>query len=272
MPSVARLSIAPVRSLQLLHPEAIDLTEYGVVEDRRFYLIDDAGRLVDRVVVGTLVQVSAWTDPAATRLRLGFPDGGVIDGTVELGEPIVTNLHGRTAVGHVVLGAWAAALEPYAGRPVRIIRCDRPAGTRRGTSNSVSLVGDGSGRRLARVLDVPSVDLRRFRMLIELSGAAEHEEDGWIGGEIELGSARLRITKPDARCAITTQDPDTGIRDLDTLRALRHYRGVRTNDGERHLDFGVLGEVVRPGRIALGDAVRVAVPGGPPIIRTGAEA
>jgi uncharacterized protein YcbX len=271
MPSVGRLSIAPVLSLQLLHPEEVDLTEYGVVEDRRFYLIDDGGRIVDRLVAGTIVQVSAWTDPAATRLRLTFPDGVVIDEAVELGEPVVTQLNGRTADGHLVIGPWAAALEPFAGRQVRIVRCDRPAGTRRGTANSVSVVGDGSGRRLAQALDVPSVDLRRFRMLIELTGAAEHEEDGWIGGEIEVGGARLRITKPDARCAITTQDPDTGVRDLDTLRALR-YRGFRTKNGERHLDFGVLGDVVRPGRVALGDEIRVAIPGGPPILRTPADA
>jgi uncharacterized protein YcbX len=260
-PVVTRLSIAPVRSLGLSHPPSVDLTDHGVVEDRRVYLVDTAGRLVDRLVSGPLVRVHAWTDPGATRLRLDFPDGTVVEDEVRLGEPIETSLHGRTAVGHLALGPWAEAMTPYAGRPVRIVRCDRPAGTRRGTTNSVSLVGDGSMRRLARELGLESVDLRRFRMLIELSGAGEHEEDGWIGGEIEIGTARLRITKPDARCAITTQDPDSGLRDLDTLGAIRRYRGIRRSDGQGRLDFGVLGEVIGPGRVSLGDSVRVAVPG-----------
>jgi len=267
MPRVARLSVAPVRSLALEHPESIELTEYGVVEDRRFYLIDDAGHLVDRVVVGTLVQVRSWTDPDATRLRLTFPDGTVIDGPVELGEPIETDLHGRPAVGHVVEGPWAETMAPYAGRRVRIVRCDRPAGTRLGMTNSVSLVGDGSLRRLAAELGVAGVDARRFRMLIDLEDAGEHEEDAWVGGEIEIGTARLRITLPDARCAITTQDPDSGHRDLDTLRVLRRYRGFR--EGKK-LDFGVLGEVVTPGRVSLGDEVRVASAGGVMYERTGA--
>jgi uncharacterized protein YcbX len=270
-PRVARLSIAPVRSLQLNHPDSIELTASGVVEDRRFYLIDDAGDLVDRVVVGTLVQVRSWTDPDATRLRLSFPDGSEIDGEVALGEAVVTHLHGRVAVGRIVEGPWADALEPYAGRRVRIVRCDRVGGTRLPDKNAVSLVGDGSMRALARELGAEAIDLRRFRMLIDLEGAAEHEEDGWIGGEIEIGTARLRITKPDARCAITTQDPDTGHRDLDTLRALRRYRGIRMSDEGPRLDFGVIGDVVVPGRVSLGDEVRVVVPGGETFERVGAS-
>jgi hypothetical protein len=267
MPRVARLSIAPVRSLQLEHPESLDLTAHGVAEDRRFYLVDMAGHLVDRVVVGALVQVAAHTDPEATRLRLAFPDGTVLDGPVELGEAIKTHIYGRTTRGHVVVGPWARAMTPYAGRAVRVVRCDNPAGTRLGTTNSVSLVGNGSLRRLAKELGVPAVDSRRFRMLIDLDGTDEHEEDAWIGGEIEVGTARLRITGPDARCVITTQDPDSGHRDHDTLRALRGYRGFRAG---KKLDFGVLGEVVAPGRVSLGDAVRVIVPGGATFERTGA--
>jgi uncharacterized protein YcbX len=42
------------------------------------------------------------------------------------------------------------------------------------------------------------------------------------------------------------------VRDLDTLRTIISYRGLR--DGE-NVDFGVWGEVERPGRIRLGDAV-----------------
>lgn len=249
---VARLSIAPVRSLGLQHPSAVDLTATGVLEDRRFYVVDRSGRLVDRLVSGALARVRAWTDPDATRLQLTLPAGEIVDDEVQLGEPVKTAVYGRTAIGRVVEGPWADALEPYAGRPVRIVRCDRPGGTRRG--NAISLVGDGSLRRLAEALGVPSLDPRRFRMLIELEGAEPHEEDGWIGRQVEVGSAVLEITKPDARCAITTQDPDTGERDLDTLRGIIGYRGLRAG---RNADFGVLGEVAVPGRVSVGDVVSI---------------
>ncbi len=252
MPSVARLSIAPVRSLGLEHPTEIDVTERGVVEDRRFYLTDDTNRLVDRIVVGRLVQVSAHTNPEATTLRMTFPDGTVVEDEVKLGEAVETPIHGRTGVGHVVIGPWGEALSPIAGRPITVIRCDRPGGTRAG--NPTSIISDGSLRELAANAGVDEVDPRRFRMLIDLEGARAHEEDSWIGGTIGIGDAILRVTKPDARCAITTQDPDTGERDLDTLRTIISYRGLR--DG-KHADFGVLADVERPGRIRVGDAVTV---------------
>ena len=56
------------------------------------------------------------------------------------------------------------------------------------------------------------------------------------------------------RCAMTTHDPGTGLRDYDTLRAIKEYRGQV--DG-KDLMFGVWGEVERPGVIRLGDEVRV---------------
>jgi uncharacterized protein YcbX len=252
MPTVAQFSIAPVRSLGLQHPDEIDVTEVGVVEDRRFFLSDPHNRLVDRIVVGRLVQVEAKTDPGATRLWMRFPDGTIIDEEVELGEAVETPIHGRTGVGHVVIGPWGDKLAEIADRPIRVIRCDRPGGTRAG--NPTSLVSDGSLRELATHAGVDGVDGRRFRMLINLVDAEPHEEDTWIGKRIALGDAVLFVRKPDARCAITTQSPDTGARDLDTLRTIVAYRGLREG---KHADFGVLADVVQPGRMQLGDAVTV---------------
>ena len=252
MPHVSRLSIAPVRSLGLEHPESIDLTTTGVAEDRRFYLVDDTGRLIDRLVEGTLVQIETHTDPDGARLRMSFPDGQVIDDDVRVSDPIETPIHGRTGVGHVVEGPWAEALSRFTGRRIRLIRCDKPAGTRSG--NPASIVGDGSIEALAQQLQAPVVDARRFRMLIELEGAQAHEEDTWIGRQVAIGTAVLAITKPDARCAITTQDPDLGTRDLDTLRGIIAYRGLREG---KHADFGVLADVAQPGRVSLGDRVSV---------------
>ena len=179
-----------------------------------------------------------------------------------LDEPVQTEIYGRLAIGRVVGGPWAAALTPFAHRPVLLVRCNHPGGTRirageTNVRNAVSLVTDGSLRELASQLGVEAVDGRRFRMLIEVEGADAHQEDDWIGGGVAIGSAVISITKPDARCAITTQDPDTGARDLDTLRTILRYRGFRAGDPEHKIDFGVLGEVLEPGTISVGDAVAV---------------
>ena len=250
MPRVARFSIAPVRSLGLQHPTEIDLTELGVVEDRRFFLTNDDNRLVDQLIVFKLVQVASRTDPEATTLWMQFPDGTVVDGEVELAEAVETPIHGRTGVGHRVVGPWSEALTDFVGMPMRVIRCDRPGGTRRG--NPASILSDGSVRELTAHAGRDWVDSRRFRMLMDLEDAAAHEEDTWIGRRIRIGDAVLHVTKPDARCAMTTHDPDTGDPDLDTLRTIIGYRGLREG---KNADFGVLADVEQPGRVRLGDEV-----------------
>src|SRR4026209_1064209 len=104
MPRVARFSIAAVRCLGLQHPTEIDLTELGVVEDRRFFLTNDDNRLVDQLIVFKLVRVASLTDPKATTLWMQFPNGTVVDGKVELAEAVETPIRGRTGVGHRVVG------------------------------------------------------------------------------------------------------------------------------------------------------------------------
>jgi uncharacterized protein YcbX len=252
MPHVARLNIAPVRSLGLETRDEILLTPDGVTEDRRFYVIDGAGRLVDQLTSGTMVQVTAWTDPEATRLRLTFPDGTTLEEEVKLTSPVETAVHGRTAEGHIVDGPWAERLGEFLGRTVQIVRCDRIGGTRSG--HPATLLTDGSMDALGAVLGVGDLDARRFRMLIDLANGSAHEEDTWVGGRIGLGETVLRISAPVARCAMTTHDPSTGERDYDTLRAIKEYRGQV--DG-KDLMFGVWGEVETPGRIRLGDEVRL---------------
>ena len=46
--------------------------------------------------------------------------------------------------------------------------------------------------------------------------------------------------------------------DLDTLRTISGYRAFTENEsGKKHIPFGVYGEVLEPGRVAVGDAVEV---------------
>ena len=55
------------------------------------------------------------------------------------------------------------------------------------------------------------------------------------------------------RCAITTQNPDTGVPDLDTLKALARYRGETPTT--EPLPFGIHAAVAVPGRVRVGDPV-----------------
>jgi len=89
-------------------------------------------------------------------------------------------------------------------------------------------------------------------MLLELDGSHAHEEDTWRDLRARAGEAVLRVRGPVPRCAVTTQDPDTGGVTLDTLRGIKNYRGLR--DGKL-IDFGVYFDVEQPGRVSVGDPV-----------------
>jgi uncharacterized protein YcbX len=54
---------------------------------------------------------------------------------------------------------------------------------------------------------------------------------------------------------MTTRDPETGERDLDTLRVIRGYRGQRDTDGA--ILFGVYADVEEPGLVRVGDALEL---------------
>jgi len=244
MPTVARINVTPVKGLGLLHPEEVELTERGVESNRRYYLIE-GWRLLNGKDFGPLVQVRPEAENS--RLALRFPDGNVVEGEVDLGEPVRTNFWGRPVDGRLVHGPWADALSAYAGTALHVVKTDEPGA---GCDVHVgTLVTQASCDRLGEELGA-EVDGRRFRMLFELDGTSAHEEDAW--DRLRIGEAIVRVAGPVPRCAVTTQNPDTGIRSLDTLAGIKAYRGLR--DG-KHLDLGVYLDVERPGRVRVGDAV-----------------
>ena len=84
-------------------------------------------------------------------------------------------------------------------------------------------------------------------MLLHLDGCGPHEEDDWLGRHVRIGEAVVRVVELVERCVVTTRDPTTGRRDLDTLALLKRYRGS--------IDFGVRASVVEPGAVSVGGPV-----------------
>ena len=232
----------------------LELEATGVRGDRRFYLVDDEGALVNAKRLPALLTVRPTVDDG--RLILRFPDDSTVEGEVlDSDESIETSFFGRPVAGRIVEGPWAAAVSELAGKPVRLARTEREGdGYDRGRSAGASLVSTASldALRAAAGADRP-VDGRRFRMTVGIDGVAPHAEDGWIGSRLRIGGAVVLVREHVGRCSVTTRDPDTGVRDLDTLGALAEYRAhVPTKEP---LPFGVWCGVVEPGRVAVGDSV-----------------
>ena len=189
---------------------------------------------------------------------LRFPDGSDVAGEMELGPRIVTSFFGRPVEGRLVEGPWSDALSAYVGRPVRLARTEREGdGVDRGRLAGATLVSTGSLDALRDAAgENEPVDGRRFRMTIGIEGVEPHGEDRWIGSEVRVGGARVAVREHVGRCAVTTLDPDRGVRDLDTLGTIAAYRGdVLTREP---IPFGVWCEVVEPGPVAVGDPVEPA--------------
>jgi uncharacterized protein len=251
--SVVRISIAPVKSLGLVHLDEVELAERGVVGNRRFWLVDDDRRLFNNKRNGPLVRIRPEWDEHTRELALTFPDGSRVGGVVELeDEPFEVQMYRYPLASRRVLGPWSDAISDYAGQRLTLLWAEEGAPDRL-YAGGVSLVSRASLARLAEEAgeDEP-LDGRRFRMLFEIDGVGAHEEDEWIGTQVRVGDATLLINGDVGRCAVTTHDPDTGIPTVDTLKALAGYR----REGRKEpLPLGVYASVAVPGRVRVGDAI-----------------
>ena len=250
---VSWISLTPVKATMLHLVDEVDLLESGVRGDRRFYLVTERGRLVSNKDYGPLQLVRADYDADADALSLRFADGVVVEGAVERGDEIDTTFHTRQRAARVVVGPWADAVSELMGQPVRLVEPALPAQDR-GRGGATSLLAVSSLARLARQLGVDGIDGRRFRMNFGIDGVGAHEEDAWRGRRVQVGDAVVIPQGHVGRCVITTQSPDTGRTDLDTLKALAAYRSAA--ETTEPLPFGIHAAVAEPGRVRVGDPVQ----------------
>jgi uncharacterized protein YcbX len=249
---VLRISIAPVKSLGLVHPDEVELTERGVVGNRRFWLVDANRRLYNNKRNGPLVRIRPEWDEATRELALTFPDDTRIAGVVELApQPFEVEMYGYPLASRRVIGPWQDAISEAAGEPLTLLWADEGAPDRL-YAGTTSIVSNASLERLAEETGEERLDGRRFRMMFEIDGVGAHEEDEWIGQPVRIGEATVTVNGDVGRCAVTTHDPDTGVPTVDTLRALAGYR----REGRKEpLPFGVYASVLVPGRVRVGDSV-----------------
>jgi uncharacterized protein len=245
-----------VKALALVQLDEVAVEPWGIDENRRFYLIDEEGRMINGKVAGQLVQVQPRWYRATDRLALRFPDGSLVEESVRLGRAVTTNFFGRPVGGRVVDGPWAEPLSELAGRPLTLVKADLPGDgvDRSARAGAVTILGTKSLIALGREAGVHTrVDERRFRMTFGIDGLDEHGEDAWIGRDVRIGEAVVRGRGNVGRCAVTTHNPQSGEPDLDTLHVLKSYRDdVPTTEP---LPFGIHAEVVQPGRVRLRDEV-----------------
>lgn len=142
--------------------------------------------------------------------------------------------------------ALAAELAPAPEPGVRVMKQDRGVFD----TAPLALITTQTVASLSAYVGRP-VDVARFRpnLVVDAPAAGEFPEDAWVGAVLEIGGARVRVDQRDQRCVMVNVDPRTAERDPAILRAIAR---------QRRACLGVYGATVTPGRIAIGDAVRLA--------------
>ena len=158
----------------------------------------------------------------------------------------ITDMQGREAFDAFIAGF----LMDCQGGPPRLVEApghtfsdakQKPNST---TYKYISLVNLASVMDVERVASV-SVDPNRFRANVYFEGTPAWSELKWVGMELRLGKARLRVVSLTMRCPATAVNPTTAERDLDIPRILREEFG--------HNDMGVYAEVVEGGMVTTND-------------------
>jgi uncharacterized protein YcbX len=249
-PRIAALYRYPVKGLTGESLGAVDLVPgAGFPDDRRFAIAHGTtaydhtepkwlpkAMFLQRARNERLALLEAHYDSASGVLTLSR-DGRAV------GHARATEPQGRALLGDFL----SAFLEGESlGRP-RLVE-GPPSGFCDMQAPLVSIIGQASIADLSRVVGKP-IARARFRANVYLDGIAAWEELSWVGKEISLGGARLKIVQRIGRCAATNVDPATAERDMNLPRALLKGFG--------HADMGVYGEVIAPGRAALGDWVTI---------------
>jgi MOSC domain-containing protein len=261
--SIWRYPVKSCRGEQL--DEAV-VEPWGLAGDRRWMIVDAAGKFVTGREYPRLVLVSPRVESG--KITLASP--GLPDVTVPVpsgSELVPVSVWRSDLLATQADDAASAWLSGILGDPVRLVYLDDP--TRRRTNPEYSLEGDrvsfadGYPLLLASEASLDAVNgwiaegsraaegpvpMRRFRPNVVVSGAPAWAEDNWR--RLRIGPVTFRNARGCGRCVFTTVDPDTAEKGHEPLFALARHRRWDNN-----VWFGVNlipddagpGAVIRPG-------------------------
>ncbi|HSU05166.1 MAG TPA: MOSC N-terminal beta barrel domain-containing protein [Acetobacteraceae bacterium] len=175
-------------------------------------------------------------DSRTGRLAIRAPDGSAVTANA-------LSAAGREEIGRFLtdfLGPEARGAPRFHYVPGHVF-CDQRA-------PRISLINLASLRDFEARLEARR-HRRRFRANVWFSGAPAWSELDWVGREIQLGGAVLRVAKRITRCPATEVNPLTAERDANPVEELRRLYG--------HADLGIHAEVIEGGRFEIGDGIEL---------------
>lgn len=270
MPRVAGLFIYPVKALRGCSVPAAHLDALGFVGDRRFLVVDDAGKFLTQRTHPRMALVE--THLSAGQLTLAAAPAGSVavpiaaDPHAPLRTVSVWNSEGLLAEDcGTTASAW---LSDFLGQRSHLVRIGskfhRPVLKSTAQSGDVVSFADAYPFLILshasldhlndRILENHGepVPMDRFRPNIVLEGCDAFAEDQWP--RLRIGPAVFRAGGPCARCPVTTTDQQTGERGKEPLKTLATFR--RDEHKRTEVNFGQnLIHETKTGVIRLGEEV-----------------
>jgi uncharacterized protein len=234
-PTLREIRRYPVKSMGGEALERAELDARGLVGDRHFAVVDGDGRF------------AAGKD--SRRFRRRDEVFAYVATTTPAGTVTVASGDDRWSAGDAALDH---ALTSRFGDPVRVLP-EQGAVSIGGhfDAGPVSIIGTATLDWCARELGVDA-DRRRLRTNLVVETLEPFEEEGWIGRQVEIGpvdqSVRLAVVERVERCRTIDLAQDGVTSTTPWLKALGR---------SRDLCVAVYADVVGPGTVTVGDAVRV---------------
>ncbi|WP_237405123.1 MOSC domain-containing protein [Actinacidiphila reveromycinica] len=268
----------PVKSMLGEEVGAAEVTERGLPHDRGLALVHrESGKVASAKnprMWRRLLTLSAHATPAA--VRIVPPDGKALwstDADVDerlselLGQPVV--LTGRPPAGAELDRAHPDEVLRHGIRAPVGVDVGRLGGAApEGTFFDFAplhLITSATLRRIGELSPLGAVDVARYRPNIVVDGAgAGFAENDWLGRDLRIGERlTLRVIARTPRCAVPTLAHGPLPRDTHALRVpAAHNRVEPMADSDPQPCAGVYAQVVRPGRVAVGDRLTLLAAGG----------
>jgi uncharacterized protein len=275
--TVARLRRYPVKSMLGEDVDASAVSQHGLARDRRLAVVSNAtGKVASakypRLWRDLLTLSAAAVEGAADVVRITLPDGKATRSTDADVDEILSALLGQpvTLSGAPPPGASLDRAIPEAVLregvsaqvPAEIIEIG--AGAPPGTFVDfapVHLLTTSTLDRIAELSPHREAHAERYRPnLVIRSTVPGFTENDWLGRNLRIGDELiLGVIARTPRCAVPTLVHGGLPRDAEALRVpARHNRVQPVEPGDAEPCAGVYAAVLAPGRIRLGDPVRLA--------------
>ncbi len=271
--TVAVLRRYPVKSMLGEDMRACEVTRRGVAGERVLGLVHRAtGKVASAKnprLWRSMLKLAAASGPD---VKIAFPDGTAMASTDPRIDAVLSDFLGQdvTLASTPPPGATLDRADPEQVLRDGITAPVRAEALRLGDASPegtffdfapLHLLTTSALERIAELSPRGAAELGRYRPNVVIRTAVPgFAENDWAGRDLRIGSdLAVRVMARTPRCAIPTLEHGGLPRDVEALRVPAAHNRITPMDGLGPQPCaGVYAQVLRPGRIQVGDVVRLA--------------